>query len=154
MKGPTPPLPAPHLLPPRVGDGESGRIRSSAFVTRAWLWVQYVLCWCVSPLAPALRSTDSLRSPPQTPPQWASFALFAGFIATMTRSDFSCPCIIGFGSSPSQCGPPYPHSTRRRRPDTRSPRFRCDPFARDVALDRGRASAPRLTVPHMLPSSE
>ena len=25
-----------------------------------------------------------LRSPPQTPPQWASFALFAGFIATMT----------------------------------------------------------------------
>src|SRR5262249_5670107 len=31
-------------LPPRVYDGESGRIRSSAFVTRAWLWVQYVLC--------------------------------------------------------------------------------------------------------------
>jgi hypothetical protein len=23
--------------------------------------------------------------------------LFAGFIATMTRSDFSCPCIIGYG---------------------------------------------------------
>ncbi len=95
-----------------------------------------------------------LRSPPQTPPQWASFALFAGFIATMTRSDFSCPCIIGFGSSPSQCGPPYTHSTRRRRPDTRSPRFRCDPFTRDVAFDPGRASAPRITVPHMLPSSE
>src|SRR3954465_3781714 len=152
MKGPTPPLPAPHLLPPRVGDGESGRIRSSAFVTRAWLWVQYVLCWCVFPLAPALRSTDSAAFAP--PPQWASFALFAGFIATMTRSDFSCPCIIGFGFSPSQCGPPYTHSTRRRRPDTRSPRFRCDPFARDVALDRGRASAPRLAVPHMLPSSE
>ena len=34
----------------------------------------------------------------------------------------------------------------------KSPRFRCDPFARDVALDRGRASAPRLAVPHMLPS--
>src|SRR5262249_53783849 len=31
-------------LPPRVYDGESGRIRSSAFVTRAWLSVQYVLC--------------------------------------------------------------------------------------------------------------
>ena len=46
-------------------------------------------------------------------------------------------------------------STRtRRRPDTRSPSFRCDPFARDVALDPGRASAPRVTVPHMLPSSE
>ena len=34
------------------------------------------------------------------------------------------------------------------------PSFRCDPFARDVALDPGRATAPRMTVPHMLPSSE
>jgi hypothetical protein len=34
-------------------------------------------------------------------------------------------------------------NTRPRRPDTRSPSFRCDPFARDVALDPGRASAPR-----------
>jgi hypothetical protein len=31
--------------------------------------------------------------------------LFAGFIATMARTDFSSPCIIGFGSSPSRCGP-------------------------------------------------
>ena len=46
------------------------------------------------------------------------------------------------------------HKQRRRRPDTRPPRFRCDPFARDVAFDPGRASAPRITVPHMLPSSE
>src|SRR3981081_1815742 len=46
-------------LPLRWCDGEYGRIRSSAFGTRAWLWVQYVLCWCVFPLAPALRSTDS-----------------------------------------------------------------------------------------------
>ena len=30
----------------------------------------------------------------------------------------------------------------------RSPRFRYDPFARDVALDPGRASAPRIAVPH------
>src|SRR5262245_36644899 len=35
-----------------------------------------------------------------------------------------------------------------------SPRFRYNPFARDVALDPGRASAPRIAVPHMLPSSE
>src|SRR6516165_3525211 len=39
------------------------------------------------------------------------------------------------GSSPSRCGPPYSHRTRRRRPDTRPPSFRYDPFARDVALD-------------------
>ena len=29
-----------------------------------------------------------------------------------------------------------------------------DPFARDVALDPGRASAPRIAVPHILPSSQ
>src|SRR5262245_16930338 len=45
-------------------------------------------------------------------------------------------------------------ATRRRRPDTSYPRFRCDAFARDVAFDPGRASATRMTVPHMLPSSE
>src|SRR6266566_3245011 len=44
--------------------------------------------------------------------------------------------------------------TRRCRSDTRPPSFRCDPVTRDVAFDPGRASAPRMTVPHMLPSSE
>src|SRR2546430_17175888 len=62
----------------------------------------------------------------------------------MARSDFSRPCIIGYGSSPSRCGPPYSLRTRRRRPDTRPPSFRYDPFARDVALDPGRATAPRI----------
>src|SRR4030081_2546504 len=38
------------------------RIRSSAFVTRTWFRAQYVLCRCVFPLAPALRSTDSAAS--------------------------------------------------------------------------------------------
>src|SRR6516225_7963277 len=63
-----------------------------------------------SPWPPPFAPPTPLHSPPQMPPQWASFALFAGFIATMTRSDFSGPCIIGFGSLPSQCGPPYTHS--------------------------------------------
>jgi len=31
--------------------------------------------------------------------------LFAGFSATMAKSDFPHPCIIGSGSSPSRCGP-------------------------------------------------
>src|SRR5436190_24193547 len=31
-------------------------------------------------------------------------ALFAGFSATMAKSDFPHPCIIGSGSSPSRCG--------------------------------------------------
>jgi len=84
-------------------------------------------------LAPALRSTGSAAFAPVDASAVGSFALFAGFIATMARSDFSRPCIIGYGSSPSRCGPPYSHRTRRRRPDTRPPSFRYDPFARDVA---------------------
>ena len=35
----------------------------------------------------------------------------------------------------------------------RSPRFRRDPFVRDVVFDHGRASVPRITGPHMLPST-
>ena len=58
-----------------------------------------------SPWPPPFAPPTPLRPPPQTPPQGAFLALFAGFTATMTRSDFSCPCIIGFGSSPSRCGP-------------------------------------------------
>jgi hypothetical protein len=36
---------------------------------------------------------------------------------------------------------------------TRSPRFRRGPSARDVASDPGRATVPRITAPHMLPSA-
>ena len=38
-------------------------------------------------------------------------------------------------------------------PSLGSPRFRRDPFVRDVAFDPGRASTPRIAVPHMLPST-
>src|SRR6266436_8739029 len=37
--------------------------------------------------------------------------------------------------------------------NVRSPRFRRDPFVRDMVFDHGRASAPRITGPHMLPST-
>src|SRR6516164_4263233 len=118
------------------------RMRSSVCDTLIRLCVRHVLCWFAFPLVPALRSTDSATD---------CSALFAGFPATMARSDFSGPCIIGFGSSPSRCGPA---TAAPFRSDPRSPSFRCDLFARDVALDPGRASAPRIAVPHMLPSSE
>src|ERR1700730_559849 len=94
------------------------------------------------PLALALRSTDSAAD---------HSALFAGFIATMARADFSPPYIARVGSSPSPRGP-LRHKANGS--EMRPPRFRCDPFARDVAFDPGRASAPRMAVPHMLPSSE
>src|SRR6202035_5117997 len=52
--------------------------------------------WHTFPLASALRSTCSAAD---------HSALFAGFKATMASSDFPRPCIIGYGSSPSRCGP-------------------------------------------------
>src|SRR6266702_3237986 len=39
------------------------------------------------------------------------------------------------------------------RSNVRSPRFRRVPFVRDGVFDHGRASAPRVTAPHMLPST-
>src|SRR3989454_3341124 len=39
------------------------------------------------------------------------------------------------------------------RSNVRSPRFRGVPFVRDGVFDHGRASAPRVTAPHMLPST-
>jgi hypothetical protein len=40
------------------------------------------------------------------------------------------------------------------RPDRRSPRFRRVPFMRDVALDPGRATAPRIAASHVSPSTD
>src|SRR5215472_18752659 len=41
----------------------------------------------------------------------------------------------------------------RGLPDVGSPRFRRDPFSRDGVFDLGRASAPRMTALHILPSA-
>src|SRR5256886_3502647 len=71
-------------------------MRSSACDTLTRLCVRRVLCWLAFPLASALRSTGSAA---------VETALFVGFPATMAESDFSRPCIIGYGSSPSRCGP-------------------------------------------------
>src|SRR5258707_2209014 len=71
-------------------------MRSSACDTHFRHCVRSVLCWLAFPLAPALGSTGSAV---------AETSLFVGFTATMAESDFSRPCIIGYGSSPSRCGP-------------------------------------------------
>jgi hypothetical protein len=47
-------------------------------------------------LVSALRSTGSAAGRP---------ALFVGFAATTADADFPRSCVIGFGSSPSRCGP-------------------------------------------------
>src|SRR4051812_4242591 len=117
-------------------------MRSSAWDTPARSCARSVLCWPAFPLVPVLRSTNSAA---------AGAALFAGFIATISGSDFSRPCIIGYGSSPSRRGP---GSREAIRSDARSPRFRPVPFGRDGVLDHDGASAPRIAAPHMLPSTE
>src|SRR3984893_415105 len=63
-----------------------------------------------TPFAPP---TPLRLSPPRTAPQRGA-TLFAGFTATMAGSDFSCPCIIGYGSSPSRCGPSLSHNSDGR----------------------------------------
>ena len=68
----------------------------------------------------------------------------------MAGSDFSCPFVMGYGSSPPQCGPARRETAR---PDVRPPRFRRRLFARDGVFDCGRATAPRMTAPYMLPST-
>jgi hypothetical protein len=73
------------------------RMRSSACDTLSRLCARHVLCWIAFPLVAALGSTGSAAD---------RSALFVGFTATMAASDFPRPCIIGFGSSPSRCGPP------------------------------------------------
>ena len=72
------------------------RMRSSACDTLSRFCARHVVCWSTFPLAPALRSVGSAAN---------RSALFADFPATMAESDFPRPCIIGYGSSPSRCGP-------------------------------------------------
>jgi hypothetical protein len=45
------------------------------------------------------------------------------------------------------------HRMLRRRPDARYPSFQSDPFARDVALDPGGTTMPRITASHVLRST-
>src|SRR5262245_6162462 len=68
-------------LLPRVCDGTSGRIRSSACDTLTRFCARHVLCWCVFPLAPALRSTDTAA----TTPADASAAGFVRFVRRLHR---------------------------------------------------------------------
>jgi hypothetical protein len=81
------------------------RTRSSPGDTLARLGVRRVLVCRVFSSAPSLRSTRSGSGRPSP---------FAGFPATMKGSDFSSPYIIGFGSSPSRCGPVLSDPGRRR----------------------------------------
>jgi hypothetical protein len=85
----------PHAAPISGIDGGTLPSEPTPCDTLIRLRVQRVLRWSTFPLVSALRSTNSAAD---------HSALFIGFPATMTESDFSGPCIIGYGSSPSRCG--------------------------------------------------
>src|SRR5208337_904940 len=72
------------------------RTRSRPWDAPCRLGVQGVPSCSAFSSAPALGSTNSSAGRP---------APFARFTATQAESDPSSPCIIGFGSSPSRCGP-------------------------------------------------
>ena len=92
-------------------------------------------------LPPALGFTGSATACP---------ALFVGFVATITGSDFSRPCITGCGSSPSRCGP----AARDRRPDARSPGSRTGTIRTCQGLRPRRVErAVALTRPFVWPSA-
>src|SRR5208337_162338 len=64
-------------------------------------------------------------------------------VRLLIRSLTDCP--LGF--------PPRPGIASATAGRMRSPRFRRLPFVRDGVFDHGRASAPRKTAPHILPSA-
>ncbi len=72
------------------------RTRSKPCDAPSRLCVRSVSTRSAFPSAPASRSTGSATD---------RSVLFVGFTATMAGSDFSCPFIIGYGSSPPRCGP-------------------------------------------------
>jgi hypothetical protein len=87
--------------------------------------------------------------PPLSPPP-ISVGFVRCFNGTMQPSDSSSVPrqlrLLDFLSRPG--------ITRRATAgQTRSPRFQRDPSVRDMASDPGRATVPRITAPHMLPSA-
>src|SRR5208337_2502539 len=113
------------------------------YVRLSRIWLPPRVCDGASCPRPSLHQLRCVR------PSTASATLFAGFTATMAESDFSCPCIIGYGSSPSRCGPSL---SRNSHGQTRYlPASDAIPLHVMWPRDPGRATAPRITVPHMLP---
>ena len=97
------------------------------------------------------RCLPSLRPaafPPSSPPP-ISVGFVRCFIGTTQPSDSSSVPrqlrLLDFLSRPG--------IARATAGQTGSPRFQRDPSARDVASDPGRATVPRITAPHMLPSA-
>ncbi len=85
--------------------------------------------------------------PHPPPPTWS--ALFGA--SSVVRSRPTPPAFRGGFALLSF--PPRPGAAWAAAGDRRSPRFRRDPFVRELVSDPGRAAVPRITAPLMLPSA-
>jgi hypothetical protein len=84
-------------LTAKLADIVRPSIRVPAPVTRiARFRARRVLCWPAFPLVPVLGSTGSAAD---------RSALFVGFVATTTESDFSGSCIIGYAPAATALSP-------------------------------------------------
>src|SRR3954447_11794309 len=97
------------------------------------------------------RSLPPLRPPasppPPPPPTWS--ALFGASSVLLSR-----PTPPAFrGGFALLSFPSRPGAAVATAGDRRSPRFRRDPFVRELVSDPGRAAVPRITAPLMLPSA-
>jgi len=118
----------------------ASRMRACARDTASRLCVRTVLCSPAFSLAPPLRSTGSAA---------AVAALFARFLATSGRSDFSVALIVGYGLRPSRQRPG--HDWRGRQ--WRSPGSRAKGFCACQGLRRrGVGMCLALSTPAVLPS--
>src|SRR5271166_2498546 len=118
----------------------ASRVRACARDTASRLRVRTVLCSSAFSLAPPLRSTGSAA---------AEAALFARFLATSGRSDFSIALIVGYGLRPSRQRPG--HDWRGRR--WRSPGSRAKGLCACHGLRRrGVGVCLAISTPAVLPS--
>src|SRR5712671_3218820 len=115
-------------------------MRACARDTASRLCVRTVLCSSAFSLAPPLRSTGSAA---------AEAALFARFLATSGRSDFSSALIVGYGLRPSRQRPGHDWPGRRWR----SPGSRAKGFCACQGLRRrGVGLCLAVATPAVLPS--
>src|SRR5436305_1484974 len=116
-------------------------MRSSACVTLVRLGVRDVLCWSAFPLVAALRSTSSFRRSlclVRRLRRYCGRVRLPAFVRHRLR-------LLAF--------PMRTEGACRLRSNAGPPRFRRGPLLRDGVFDHGRASAPRITELHMLPST-
>ena len=118
----------------------ASRMRACACDTASRLCVRTALCRSAFSLAPPLRSTGSAA---------AEAALFARFLATSGRSDFSIAFIVGYGLRPSRQPPGHDWRGQRWRP----PGSRAKGFCACQGLRRrGVGMCLAISTPAVLPS--